>query len=83
MVWSAADIEVWLKSGRKNSRQREIVVDSYEVTIFPAESVNNTHTVPAVSAGATPIGEFKKLWSTAAEVKLACLQLRQFIFGYC
>ncbi len=31
VVWSAADIEVWLKTGRKNSRKQEIVVDSYEV----------------------------------------------------
>ena len=59
VVWSAADIEVWLKSGRKISRQKDIVVDSYEVTIFPAESVNNTHTVPALGAGpsAIPVGE--------------------------
>jgi hypothetical protein len=49
VVWSAADIEVWLKTGRKTSRQKEI--DSYEVTIFPAESVNNTQTVPAVASG--------------------------------
>ena len=49
--WSAADIEVWLKSGRKNSQRREIVVDSYEITIFPAESVNNSQTVAALDSG--------------------------------
>ncbi len=56
IVWSAADIEVWLKSGRKNSQRREIVVDSYEVTIFPAESVNNTQTVPASDSGVSSSG---------------------------
>ncbi len=56
IVWSAADIEVWLKSGRKNSQRREIVVDSYEVTIFPAESVNNTQTVPVSDSGVSSSG---------------------------
>ena len=28
MVWSAADVEVWLKTGRKSTRQKLIVVDS-------------------------------------------------------
>ncbi len=48
--WKPADIERWLHSSGKDGRSRShrsIVIDSYEVTIFPAESVKNTHTLPA------------------------------------
>ena len=47
-----ADIERWLQSGsrRPMGHNRSITIDNYEVTIFPAESVNHTHTLPAISA---------------------------------
>lgn len=32
-----------------SNTQRAIEIDSYEVTIFPAESVKNTHTLGALS----------------------------------
>ena len=56
VAWNAADIEVWLKTDRsrnsgpnwnRKSKKNKISVDSYEVTIFPAESVINAHTIPA------------------------------------
>ena len=50
IIWCPADIERWLQTGkRSSSTQRAIEIDSYEVTIFPAESVKNTHTLPALS----------------------------------
>ena len=48
-----ADIERWLQNGVYNKAtktQRAITIDNYEVTIFPAESVNHTHTIPASTA---------------------------------
>ena len=40
IMWGPADIERWLQTGkRSSSTQRAIEIDSYEVTIFPAESV--------------------------------------------
>ena len=45
-----ADIERWLQHGVYNKAQRAITIDNYEVTIFPAESVNHTHTIPASTA---------------------------------
>jgi hypothetical protein len=71
VVWSAADIEVWLKSGRKNSQRREIVVDSYEITIFPAESVNNTQTVPASDSGVSSSGS-----RTGPNFRIFCIILK-------
>jgi hypothetical protein len=48
VIWAPADIEKWLQTGiRSSSTQKSIVIDSYEVTIFPAESCNHTHTLPA------------------------------------
>ena len=50
IVWGPADIERWLQFGkRSSSAQRAIEIDSYEVTIFPAQCVKNTHTLPALS----------------------------------
>lgn len=50
--WKAADIERWLHLGRKRSRdQRSINLNSYELTIFPAESMRNTQTIPAKGNG--------------------------------
>ena len=34
---------------RSSSAQKSIEIDSYEVTIFPAETVKNTQTLPALS----------------------------------
>ena len=49
VIFGPADIERWLQSGVKASKsQRSIFIDSYEVTIFPAESVNHTHTIPGM-----------------------------------
>jgi hypothetical protein len=43
-------LQNWHQTGkRSSSTQRAIEIDSYEVTIFPAESVKNTHTLPALS----------------------------------
>lgn len=48
IMWKPADIERWLTSGTKHTRtQKSIDIDSYEVTIFPAETVNNTQNVSA------------------------------------
>ena len=51
-------IQRWLQSDSHSSRPightRSITIDSYEVTIFPAESVNHTHTLPALSAATSP-----------------------------
>ncbi|TRY75203.1 hypothetical protein TCAL_00641 [Tigriopus californicus] len=48
IMWKPADIERWLMSGTKHTRtQKSIDIDSYEVTIFPAETVNNTQNVSA------------------------------------
>lgn len=49
VIWKPADIEVWLQSGKKSHSQKAIVIDSYEVTIFPAESVKHTHTLTALT----------------------------------
>ena len=45
--WYPADIEKWSMSAP--NRQRIIEIDSYEVTIFPAERVKNTQTVSSHS----------------------------------
>ena len=46
IVWGPADIERWLQFGkRSSSAQRSIEIDSYEVTIFPAETVKNSQTI--------------------------------------
>ena len=41
-----------LQSGknRPSRSHKTIIIDNYEVTIFPAESVNHSHTIPAQSA---------------------------------
>ena len=51
-----ADIERWLQSGSKRpmGHNRSITIENYEVTIFPAESVNNTQTLSALSATSLP-----------------------------
>ena len=38
-----------LQSGKKSRSHKTIIIDDYEVTIFPAESVNHAHTIPAQS----------------------------------
>ena len=45
--WGPSTIERWLQSGIKSqsNKTKHIVIDSYEVTIYPAESVNHTYTV--------------------------------------
>ena len=42
----------YLQSGknRPSRSHKTIIIDNYEVTIFPAESVNHSHTIPAQSA---------------------------------
>lgn len=61
IVWGPADIERWLQTGKKSSSsERAIEIDSYEVTIFPAESVKNVHTLPAH-------GKSSKNWSSKAQ----------------
>ena len=35
---------------RPSRSHKTIIIDNYEVTIFPAESVNHSHTIPAISA---------------------------------
>lgn len=48
ITWEPADIERWLHSGKHGARiSSSIEIDSYEVTIFPAETVNNSQTVSA------------------------------------
>ena len=47
IMWGPADIERWLQTGvRSSSTQRAIEIDSYEVTIFPAESVKVIENCP-------------------------------------
>ena len=43
---------LYIKSGknRPSRSDQTIIIDNYEVTIFPAESVNHSHVVPANSA---------------------------------
>ena len=49
--WGPSDIELWLQSGsHKKASQRSIEIDNYEVTIFPAESVNHTHTLQSITS---------------------------------
>ena len=33
---------------------KTIIIDNYEVTIFPAESLNHSHTIPANGTGCDP-----------------------------
>ncbi len=49
VTWRPSDIERWLQTGKKigRSQRRPLIIDSYEVTIFPAESVNHAYTKPA------------------------------------
>lgn len=48
--WGPSTIERWLQSGiqSQSNKTKHIFIDSYEVTIYPAESVNHTYTVPSV-----------------------------------
>ena len=45
--WGPSTIERWLQSGiqSQSNKTKHISIDSYEVTIYPAESVNHTYTV--------------------------------------
>ena len=45
--WCPARVEKWLNDGSATFNHRSIHIDSYEVAIFPAESVNNIKTLPA------------------------------------
>ena len=46
--WCPAYVEKWLNDDRDSSiNHKSIHIDSYEVAIFPAESVNNIKTLPA------------------------------------
>ena len=48
VTWAPAEIEMWLQYGKRRSKeQRQIDIHSYDVTIFPAESLLNSHSVPA------------------------------------
>ena len=49
IMWYPADIEKWLHSSRSRYRVGSIEIDSYEVTIFPAERFNSTQTVSSHS----------------------------------
>ena len=58
IVWGPADIERWLQFGkRSSSAQRAIEIDSYEVTIFPAETVKNSQVLTLKICGNT-LGSF-------------------------
>ena len=46
-MWYPADIEKWSCSSFSRKRNRSIEIDSYEVTIFPAEKVKSTQTIPS------------------------------------
>ena len=52
IAWYPAPIERWLLRGKDlketSSKANPIVIDSYVVTIFPAESVTTTQTLPAL-----------------------------------
>ena len=43
---------MWLQSGknRPSRSHKTIIIDNYEVTIYPAESVKHSHTIEAKSA---------------------------------
>ncbi|TRY63902.1 hypothetical protein TCAL_14320 [Tigriopus californicus] len=44
--WREAEIDHWLKNRKKSSSwMRNVTIDSYEVTIFPAETVNHSQTI--------------------------------------
>ena len=46
----------FIQSGknRPSRNHKTIIIDNYEVTIFPAESVNHSHTIPANCTGYDP-----------------------------
>ena len=46
--WLPADIEKWLRRavGKGEPSQGSIALESYEVTVYPAETVRNTRTLP-------------------------------------
>ena len=67
VVFGPADIERWLQSGQNaSSSHKSIFIDSYEVTIYPAESVNNTITLPSLTSTKKISSEMKStnLYST-------------------
>ena len=45
--WYPANVEKWLNNNPSSLNQSSIHIDSYEVTIFPAENVNNVKVLPA------------------------------------
>ncbi len=48
VTFGPAIVEKWLDKGMKVAKpSRPLGIDSYEVTIFPAESANHTNTVPS------------------------------------
>ena len=49
--WFPSDVEKWSRDQREN---HVINIESYEVTIFPAERVNNTQSVPSAMSGSNP-----------------------------
>ena len=46
----------FIQSGknRPSRNHKTIIIDNYEVTIFPAESLNHSHTIPANGTGCDP-----------------------------
>ena len=46
--WAPANMELWLGHQSGSKAPVPLRVDTYEVTIYPSESVKNTQTLPAV-----------------------------------
>ncbi len=81
VIFGPSDIERWLQAGKnKASRStRSILIDSYEVTIFPAESVYHTHNIPALTSLGTPTGTLQK-HSAALDAEMKSTNLYQTWF---
>ncbi len=64
--WKPADIERWLHTGDSSGvrSHRSIGIDSYEVTIFPAESVKHSQTLPAWRGGDSRLRDGLSSYST-------------------
>ena len=62
--WLPADIEKWLRSAlsRGEPTQGSIALESYEVTVFPAETVRNTRTLPVKNFTKDNMNEEYSAW---------------------
>ena len=63
--WLPADIEKWLRravSRKELPKGSSIDLESYEVTLYPAETVRNTRTLPVKNLAKAAVNEEYSTW---------------------